>query len=80
MICDEDTALRERMEGVQAALEEKMGMTTLVLDQELKKRIGESKSELPGDALRHGVTGDSIGALFYTRYASPIFWFRLNIP
>lgn len=71
IIVDEDPALRNRIEGDRAGIEN-LGMTIHCLDGALKQNILALKPERPHDSCRAQVTGSSPVSIFYTRYFSLI--------
>ena len=68
MLVDDESELRERIEGVRGEIEGELGCKVVVLDTVTKRGIREGKGERPGDEYRDGVKGDWPMCMFYTRY------------
>ncbi|KAH7409498.1 hypothetical protein BKA64DRAFT_774308 [Cadophora sp. MPI-SDFR-AT-0126] len=70
MLVDDESELRDRIEGVRGVVEGEgeagLGCKVVVLDEVTKRGIREGKGERPGNEYRDGVKGDWPMCMFYT--------------
>lgn len=76
ILVDEDQECRQRIEDIRQKLEEELGMTILILDNNLKGEISRSEPKRPEDSLRVGAKGKFPLFIFYTRLVTTTRSFR----
>lgn len=67
LLVDEDMDCRKRIEDIRERLEQELGMTILILDNDLKGEISRTEPKRPEDELRVNAKGKFPLFIFYTR-------------